>query len=142
MHRQMAATEQVRKRTVQAWRRVGLSMAAGALYDAAFAAAILFATEPAGRLLGLALPDDRVYLHLNGIFLVLLAGLYGLAAAWPQRYSGVVAVAAAGRFLGFLFLGGMWLGGRETAFAGLALGDLGFAVLHAALFLAARRPGR
>jgi hypothetical protein len=114
-------------------------MAAGAAYDLAFAVAILFFADPAGRLMGLELPPDRVYLRLNGIFLILLAGLYALPALDPRRYQGVVAVAVAGRLLGFVFLGSAWLGGRPLAFLGLALGDLAFSALHGLLLLLARR---
>lgn len=115
------------------WRAVGFSMAVGAIYDAAFAVAILFAAEPASRLLGLALPADRAYFGLNGVFLLLLAGLYTLPAFRPERYRGVVAVAAGGRAVGAVYLTAVWADGRETAFLLLGLADGAFAVAHAAL---------
>jgi hypothetical protein len=133
----MGAT--VETRSARAWRRVGQSILAGAVYDAALAAAILVFDDAASRWLGIPLPDNRVYFHLNGIFLLLLAALYLLAARQPQRHGGIVALAAAGRFAGFLFLGAAWLGGQPPAFAGLALGDLAFALAHATLLAAARR---
>ena len=108
-------------------------MACGAVYDLCFAAAILLFTAPAAGLLGLAVPADPVYLRLNGIFLLLLAGLYSLPAVAPRRYSGVVAVAAAGRTLGFLFFVGTWAIGAAPAFLVLGSVDLIFAVVHAVL---------
>ena len=89
------------------WRHVARSMALAALYDFAFAVAILFFTAPASRLLGLALPDDLVYLRFNGVFLLMLAGMYALPAMHPRRYRGVVSVAVIGRFAGFVYLGGV-----------------------------------
>jgi hypothetical protein len=117
-------------------------MALGAAYDAAFAAAILVFTRPAAALMGLTVPADPVYLRLNGIFLLLLAGLYLLPAVDPVRYRGVVAVAAAGRLLGFLYLATAWLEGEPRAFLALALVDLAFAVAHTLLLLRARRTPR
>ena len=90
----------------------------------------------------LALPLLRWPRALNVatvLFLLLVAGSYLLAARWPRRYEGVVWVAIGGRFLGFLYLGGVWLGGAETAFVVLAGGDLFFSVLHLSLLLPARR---
>ena len=121
------------------WTWVARSMALGAAYDAAFAAAILVFTRPAAALLRLEIPKDPVYLRLNGIFLLLLAGLYLLPAVDPARYRGVVALAAAGRFLGFAYLATAWLEGRPATFLALALGDLAFAIAHAVLLLRARR---
>jgi len=117
---------------------VGASMWAGAAYDLAFAVAILFFGRPAAELLGLVRPDDPVYLGLVGVLLALLAALYVLPALDPRRYRGVVAVAAGGRLLGFLYLAWAWSGGRPRAFLALALGDLLFALLHAGLLLRAR----
>ena len=114
-------------------------MALGAAYDAAFAAGILVFTRSAAALLGLTVPPDPVYLRLNGIFLLLLAGLYLLPAVDPFRYRGVVAIASAGRFLGFAYLATAWLEGRPSAFLALALGDLVFAVAHAVLLRRALR---
>lgn len=114
-------------------------MAAGAVYDLVFAGAILFATAPAAAILGLEVPEDPVYLRLNGVFLVLLAGLYFLPALDPRRYRGVVLVAACGRTLGFLYLALVWWQGRPRAFLLLALADLAFAAAHAVLLLRAAR---
>ena len=126
-------------RLTPAWRWVAVSMLVGAVYDAAFALAILLFRRPAVELLGLELPEDPVYLGLNGILLLLLAALYVLAFLDPGRYRGLVAVAAAGRILGFLYLGMVWLGGGAAAFAGLAVGDLVLGVAHGVLLAVAMR---
>jgi len=117
-------------------------MALGAVYDLGFGMAILFFAGTAAELLRLPLPADPVYLKLNGIFLVLLAALYLLPAREPRRYAGIVAVAAGGRFLGFLYLGGAWFLGWPGTFLALAAGDLFFALLHAALLGLALRAER
>ena len=113
------------------WKVVAAGMAAGAVYDAAFGLGVLAALGTSARLLGLEVPDDPVYVRLVGILLLLVAGLYALPAVDPSRYRGVVAVAAAGRLGGFLFLMAAWSAGRPAAFLGLALGDLAFSVIHA-----------
>lgn len=123
----------------RAWRALGVSMAAGAIFDAVFAVSILVFTRPAAALLGIAVPPDTVYLGLNGVLLLLLAGVYSLAAWDPVRYQGIAAVAAAGRAGGFLYLTGAWLGGRPPVFLGLAVSDLVFGLIHAVLLLRARR---
>ena len=120
------------------WTWVARSMALAAVYDLVFAVAILFVTEPAVRLLRLNLPDDLVYIRFNGVFLLMLAGMYALPAVQPRRYRGIVTVAAIGRFLGFVFLGRVWLSGAATTFAALALADLFFSLLHGVLLVRAR----
>ena len=120
-------------KTQYRWRWVSLSMVTGALYDLIFAMAILLFPARAAGLLTLDLPEDPVYLNLNGIFLLLLAGMYILPGLDPNRYRGVIEVAIAGRFLGFLYLGSVWWAGREGPFLLLALGDLTFALWHAAV---------
>lgn len=121
------------------WRALGVSMAAGAIYDAAFAVSILVFTRPAAALLGLEVPPDTVYLGLNGVLLLMLAGAYSLAAMDPVRYQGIAAVAVVGRTAGFVYLASSWRAGRPDAFLALALGDLAFGVLHAVLLIRARR---
>lgn len=120
------------------WRLVAHSMALAVVYDFVFAIAILFFTAPAARLLRLSLPDDLVYLRFNGVFLLMLAGMYVLPAMQPRRYRGIVSVAVIGRFAGFVYLGGVWYGGGAASFLGLALADLFFSVLHAVLLVRAR----
>ena len=113
-------------------------MALAVVYDFVFAIAILFFTVPAARLLRLALPDDLVYMRFNGVFLLMLAGMYALAAMDPRRYRGIVSVAVIGRLAGFVYLGGVWYGGGVATFLGLALADLFFSALHAVLLLRTR----
>ncbi len=120
------------------WRHVGISMGLAAIYDLVFAVAILFFTAPAARLLRLQLPGDPVYLRFNGVFLLMLAGMYALAAAQPVRYRGIVTIAIVGRLAGFVYLGGVWYAGAAATFLGLALADLFFSALHAVLLLRAR----
>jgi hypothetical protein len=120
------------------WAWVARSMLLAAAYDVVFAVAILFFTAPAARLLDLALPDDLVYLRFNGVFLLMLAGMYLLPASQPQRYRGIVSVAVLGRFLGFVYLGQVWASGGSPTFAALALADLLFAVVHGVLLVRAR----
>lgn len=121
------------------WTWVARSMLLAAAYDFAFAVAILFATAPAARLLGLDLPDDPVYLRFNGVFLLMLGGMYLLPAFRPQRYRGIVSIAVIGRFIGFVYLGRVWSSGGPRAFAALALADLSFALLHGVLLIRARK---
>lgn len=108
-------------------------MAAGSAYDAAFGVAVLVAKGPTARLFGLQVPEDPVYLNLAGVLLLVLAAVYAVAAREPERYKGVVAVAAGGRLAGAVFLLSAWIGGEPRAFAGFAAGDLFFAALHAVL---------
>jgi len=137
-----AREELVDAQAMGPWRRVAASMALGAVYDLAFGVVILFFPARGADWLGLQLPPDLVFLRLNGVFLLLLAGLYTLSALDPRRYAGVVLVAAAGRFLGFLYLAGAWLAGLPPAFLALAFCDLFFALLHAILLGLTRRPNR
>lgn len=135
----MIATEVDLRRTGRGWKWVGLSMGMGAAYDLAFAAAILAFGREAATLLGLTFPKDPVYLRLNGVLLLLLAGVYALPMMDPMRYRGVVAVAAAGRLLGALFLTYAWLRGRSPVFLALGMGDLALGAAHATLLRAALR---
>ena len=123
----------------RAWRAVGISMAAGATYDWAFALGILAFPDLSAATLGLALPPDPVYVRLNAIFLLLLGGIYLVAARDPERHQGVIAVTAAGRLLGALFLAQAWWDGRPAAFLWLGAADLAFALAHAGLLTRARR---
>jgi hypothetical protein len=106
------------------WRTVGIVLAIGAIYDFAFAVAILGFTRSAASVLGLRIPGDPVYLYLNGVFLLLLAALYGAAARSPERYLAVAPISAGGRALGCLLFVWAWHDGRPTTFLGLGLVDL------------------
>jgi hypothetical protein len=109
-------------------RAVGIALAVGSAYDLAFGVAILAFTRPSAALLGLTVPADPVYLHLNGILLLLLAAVYGVAAREPERYRAIAPIAGGGRLLGFAFLTWVWAHGHPPAFLALGLGDLGVGV--------------
>lgn len=106
------------------WRLVGHAMAFGAAFDALFGAAVLFATKPAAALLRLTIPADPVFLYLNGVLLLLLAGVYTAAAREPERYGAVAPVSAAGRTAGFALFVWAWFGGRPATFLALGAADL------------------
>jgi len=118
---------------------VGIVLAAGAAYDLVFGVAILGFTRPAAAILRLQVPGDPVYLYLNGVFLLLLAGVYAAAAREPERYRAVAPISAGGRSLGFLLFLWAWAGGRPSIFLTLGLADLAIAV---ATLLAWRRAAR
>jgi hypothetical protein len=118
----------------RAWRRLGLSFLAGAVVDAAFGFAILAAAESLAPLMRLTLPVPRVYLDLNGLLLLALAGVYVLVWRQPRRLAPVAAAATLLRFGGAaLFASGVALGRAEPTFLFLAALDGGLAVVHLAL---------
>jgi hypothetical protein len=108
---------------------VGIVLAIGSIYDLVFAVAILGFTRPAASVLGLQVPGDPVYLYLNGVFLLVLAGLYAAAARAPERYRAIAPISAGGRGLGFLLFAWAWNGGRPTTFLALGLADLALAIV-------------
>ena len=118
------------------WRTVGIVLAFGAAFDLVFGVAILGFTRPAASILGLQVPGDPVYLYLNGVFLLMLAGLYAAAAREPERYRAIAPISAGGRALGFLLFLWAWAGGRPLVFLALGLADL---VLGVATLVAWRR---
>jgi hypothetical protein len=113
------------------WRGVGIVLGVGAVYDLVFGLAILGPTRLAASILGLTVPADPVYLYLNGVFLLLLAGLYAAAAREPERYRAVAPIATLGRLLGFAVLAWAGRGGRPAAFLALGLADLALAAATA-----------
>ncbi len=121
------------------WRAVGIVLAIGSGFDLVFAVAILGFTDAAASMLGLQVPADPIYLYLNGVLLLVLAGIYAAAAFQPERYRSIAPVAAGGRTLGFLFFAWAWAGGRPVTFLALGAADL---VLAVATFLAWRRAAR
>ena len=121
------------------WSWTARSMVLGAAYDMAFAVAILVLPEASSALLRIPLPADRLYFRFIAVFLLMLAAMYLLPAREPRRYQGVVLVAVAGRFVGFVYLAWAWSAGAPPGFLGLACGDLAFAALHAVLLASARR---
>ena len=111
------------------WRTVGIVLALGAGYDLVFGVAILGFTRSAASVLGLQVPSDPVYLYLNGVLLLLLAGLYAAAAREPERYRAIAPIAAGGRALGFLLFTWAWADGRPTTFLALGVADLALAAM-------------
>lgn len=109
------------------------SLVAGALYDAGFAAAMLFAPQAAAHRLGLPLPAPAFYLSLIAVLLLMLAALYLVAADDPERGARIVAVAIVGRLGGALVLGAA--ARALPALWPLAAADLAFAAAHAAFWL-------
>lgn len=122
-----------------AWTDLSRAMGFGALYDLAFGLAILGFTREAAGLLGLTVPDEPVYLHLNGVFLVLLAGLYALPALDPRRYQAIAPLSAAGRGIGCLVFARAWLAGGPATFAALGAADLAIGAVTLALWRRARQ---
>ena len=106
------------------WRSVGIVLAIGTVYDLAFAVAILGFTHRAAAILRLTIPDDPVYLYLNGVFLIVLGALYGAAALAPERYPAIAPISAGGRVLGFTLFVWAWQGGRPATFLVLGVADL------------------
>jgi hypothetical protein len=108
------------------------SLAAGAFYDFAFAVLMVAAPGLPARLLELPLPGERFYLWILAVLLAMLAALYLIAARDPRRYSGIIAVAIAGRVAGaaafaLAALAGQGLSGLYI----LAAVDLAFGLSHA-----------
>jgi hypothetical protein len=111
------------------------SLAAGAVYDFAFAVLMVAAPQVPARMLGLPLPplpEGRFYLWIMATFLTMLAGLYLAAARDPRRYSAIIGIAIGGRVLGAVAfalaaLTGDGLGGLIP----LAVADLTFGAVHA-----------
>ncbi|MCB1056686.1 MAG: hypothetical protein KDD11_14385 [Acidobacteria bacterium] len=120
-------------------RLLTVSLVVGALYDLGFAAAMVLAPELPMRLLHLPLPGESFYLWLIAIFLAMLAALYLMAAEDPRRYSGVIAVAIAGRLAGALaFVIAAWGRPDLAGLYPLAAADLAFGVAHALLWAPVR----
>ena len=111
------------------WATLGRVLGFGAIYDGVFGLAILAATRPVGALFGLAVPDDPLYLGLNGVFLLILAGIYGMAALEPERFGPIAPIAAAGRVLGFALFARAWALGGPPALLGIGLADLAIAAV-------------
>ena len=115
-----------------AHKRLRVSLIAGSSYDFAFAIVNLIVPSVGARALGIALPQDELYLRFTGVFLIILALFYLLPAIHPGRYLGNVSVAIIGRTLGAIFLFAAVIGwSRPVIFLLLGAGDLLFALLHA-----------
>ena len=109
---------------------------AGAAFDTAFGFAMLFTPLMAAKILHLELPADRTYFNLAGLLLLILAGMYFVAASSPSLHR-LALVAGLGRLAGMLLLFKAAAGGAGGAFwlAGALDGILGathvtLAMLH------------
>ena len=108
------------------------SLGVGAAYDLLFALAMVAAPDGTARLLDLPLPGETFYLWILAVLLAMLAGLYTLAARDPRRYSGIIAMAIAGRVVGGLALLAAALPRPDLAgLYPLAAMDLAFGASHA-----------
>jgi hypothetical protein len=118
------------------------SLIAGASYDVAFAALMLFAPEVPARILNLPLPprpEGSFYLWIMATLLTMLAALYLAAAHDPRRYSAIIAVAIGGRLIGALALAIAAFRGPDLAgLYPLAAADFAFGAAHAAAWLPIR----
>ena len=114
-------------------------MALGAAYDVFFATTILAFPDAGSRLLGIPLPEDRVYFHLTAVFLLILAAVWYLPARFPGRFRELILIASAGRALGAASLFAVWWAGAPTAFVLLAGGDLIFSSVHGWTYYLASR---
>ncbi len=113
------------------------SLVAGAVYDLIFALLMVAAPGVPARLLDLPLPppETMFYLWVMAVLLIMLAALYLLAARDTRRYSGIVAVAIAGRLLGALVLAfAAWRGPGLEGLYLLAAADAAFGLAHAAFW--------
>jgi hypothetical protein len=124
---------------VRRFRLLGLlrgSLAAGAVYDLAFAVLMVAAPQIPARILNLPLPplpEGRFYLWIMATLLLMLAGLYLAAAHDPRRYSAIIAVAIGGRALGAAaFAAAALTGSGLGGLIPLAVADLAFGILYAA----------
>ena len=119
------------------WRLLSVVMAAGALFDLAFAVAILAAPAASAALLAIDLPADPVHLRLNGVLLLLLAALYALPALRPERFHVIAPISAGGRALGGVVLVSAGRSGSTYPLLGWA--DLALGTVTALAWVAARR---
>jgi hypothetical protein len=103
------------------------TLVAGALYDLAFAALLLWVPGVPASVLDLPLPGEPFYLWVMAVLLGMVAACYAMAAHDVRRYGGIIAVAIAGRLAGALVmavaaagradLGGLyWLAGVDALF--------------------------
>jgi hypothetical protein len=120
------------------FRALALTMGFGAIFDFAFAAAILVVPHASSTLLGIPLPDDPFYLRLVAVLLVILGAVYLLPARAPERFHAIAPISASGRVLGFVLFALAWSHGRPPAFLALGLTDLALALVTLAAWARAR----
>lgn len=118
------------------------SLMAGAVYDLAFAVLMVVSPQMPARIFALPLPPlprGAFYLWILATLLSMLALLYLAAAYDPRRYSAIIAVAIAGRWVGALaFAVAALLGPDLRGLLPLAAADFAFGAVHAAAWLPIR----
>jgi hypothetical protein len=118
------------------------SLVLGALYDLAYAVVMVAAPQVPARAFDLPLPplpEGAFYLWILAVLLAMLAALYLVAARDPRRYSGIIAVAIAGRVLGGLvLLAAALLGPGLPGLYPMAAADFAFGLAHAVFWLPIR----
>lgn len=113
-------------------RLLRISLVAGAVYDLGFAVCMVWVPGLPATQLGLPLPGESFYLWIMAVFLTMLAVLYLSAAHDPRRYSAIIVVAIAGRFLGATAFTLAALRSPDlTGLYPLAAADALFGLLHA-----------
>lgn len=79
-------------------RRQRTILRVGAVYDAGFGVPLLFIPAIIMNALALPLPDvGRIWLQLDGIFLIVVGLIYWIMSQDPGRYLGIMAVILAGK---------------------------------------------
>ena len=118
-------------------RALSISLRIGAVYDWAFALAMLAAPQLLQSTFGLPLPGERFYLNVVAALLAIVGAVWWVAANDPEGARPIVWIAVGGRFLSFALLALPAIGRPELAGIWVAaFGDLAFAVAH---FVAGRR---
>jgi len=120
------------------FRALALAMGFGAIYDLAFAAAILVVPHVSSAMLRIPLPDDRFYLRLVAVLLSILGSVYLLPARDPERFHPIAPIAAAGRVAGAVLFALAWSEGRPATFLVLGLADLAIALVTLAAWARTR----
>lgn len=127
------------------WRRLGATFLAGAVLDLAFGAGILLAPGALAPLLRVTVPSGpaRVYLDLNGVFLLALGALY--VAIWraPRTLAAAAAIGGGLRLAGCVLFVASVAAGRADPFF-LVIGGLEglLGTAHLGLLARARRADR
>lgn len=115
------------------------SLGLGATVDAAAGIVLVAAPWIVTRALGVPRPSPGLFLHLSAVLLLVVGGLYLLAARDPRRYSGIILLAIAGRALEALVFGVHAFGKPEMGALWIAGGvSLAFAAVHALAWLPLR----
>jgi hypothetical protein len=116
-------------------RLLAASLYLGSAYDAFFGLGTLYFAGDISRWTGIPLPEEPSFMYLSGVLLLILAAFYAAAAVVVERAPQLPAVAAAGRFLGFLFFWRLWRSGYPAPYLAFGLVDLALAAAHGGFLL-------